>query len=424
MKIKDWVKWYKSLHISRKWFVILVLLRPIIDSFYGLKEASALASPLYIVGVLTPLLVVGSFFSHKFPRKNKTFQDIPMSIWAIFVAFNCLIFYFIDISIVAFGDLIKYCTPFILYFYCRRFVQSRQDMLGLITAFMFACAYPFFMLLYESIINPIGIDYLSAGRGGGSRIRGEYADIMNYAIYLAAFLIAMGYMYLRSIYEKGIKIKIKPIYLIMTLVFVLYGLTRIKHVSTWAVAIFCFVLFMLHNLKNVKGIAMVFALMIVILPFFAEDIYIAEIQPLINKEILVAKGERDSQQALNGRVNRWEKYIEIWEQMPAINHFIGVTTSNFPETDAMISAGMHSDYIRLLFLSGFIGLGFYLLSIFFIASNYFELRIPEKFLLAASVSALVLWSVSTIPTLYAPLLYFTYPIFSYALLPKERQYIN
>jgi hypothetical protein len=87
----------------------------------------------------------------------------------------------------------------------------------------------------------------------------------------------------------------------------------------------------------------------------------------------------------------------------------------------MIGAGMHSDYVRLLFLTGFIGVGAYVFFILSVASRYSQLRMPEKFLLSATVVSILLWSVSTIPTLYAPLLYFTYPVFAYALLPKKFQ---
>ena len=78
-------------------------------------------------------------------------------------------------------------------------------------------------------------------------------------------------------------------------------------------------------------------------------------------------------------MSRWERYFEIWEQMPMTNHFIGITTANFPETDNMIGAGMHSDYVRLLFLTGFIGVGSYVFFILAIArqvnSNARSIRI-------------------------------------------------
>jgi hypothetical protein len=420
MNFKAWLSWYRSLHLSRKWFVILIIIRPIIDNFYELKEASVLASPLYIVGVLTPVLILLSYTANKFPKPIPAAQDFPLKLFAFFLFGNCLVFYATQLSVTSLGDVVKYTTPILLYFYSRSFIQSKQDLDGIIFACLIACIFPFGMLMYESFVNPIAIEYISTGRGGGSRIRGAYADIMNYAVYIELFFIIISYWFLANLYGR-VKLKINAVHVAIALVFVFYGLTRIKHVSTWTVTLVVFVLMMIHNLRNARGFIFVIVLITIISAFFAEDIYNSQIEPLIWKELRVVDGESESSQALNGRMSRWERYFEIWEQMPMSNHFIGITTANFPETDNMIGAGMHSDYVRLLFLTGFIGVGAYVFFILAVATRYSQLRMPEKFLLSATVVSILLWSVSTIPTLYAPLLYFTYPVFAYALLPKKLQ---
>jgi hypothetical protein len=421
MNFKAWLNWYRSLQISRKWFVILILLRPIIDNFYELKETSVLASPLYIVGILTPLLVLFSFTSKNFSNENKAVHDVLIKVFAFFLFGNCLYFFFTQFSISALGDVVKYTTPILLYFYARSFIRSKQDLDGILFSCLIACIFPLGMLLYESFVNPIAIEYISTGRGGGSRIRGAYADIMNYAVYIVLFFITISYWFLSNLYGKT-KLKINAIHVASALVLVVYALSRIKHVSTWSVTFFVFLLLMIHNLRNVKGLIFVVVLLTIISSFFAQSIYDSQIEPLIGKELKVIEGESETNHAFNGRMNRWERYFEIWEQMPMMNHFIGITSANFPETDNMIGAGMHSDYVRLLFLTGFIGVAAYVLFILAVGSRYTQLRMPEKFLLASTVSALLLWSVSTIPTLYAPLIYFMYPIFAYALLPKKLQY--
>ena len=243
---------------------------------------------------------------------------------------------------------------------------------------------------------------------------------MTYAIYIELFFISICYYYLSNLYNKT-KLKLTANHFVIALIFVFYGLTRIKHVSTWTVTLVVFALLMLHNLRNVKGFVFVILLLSVIGGFFAQAIYDSQLKPLIAKELLVVDGTTDSHRALNGRVTRWEKYFDIWEQMPMINHFIGVTSSNYNETDNMIGGGMHSDYVRLLFLTGIIGVLSYVLYLIAVLTKYFSLETPEKFLLISCVASVLLWSVSTIPTLYAPLLYFIYPVFAYALLPKQKQ---
>jgi hypothetical protein len=422
MKFKEWKNWFKSLHLSRKWFVILIIIRPIIDNFWELKESSALASPLYIVGVATPVFIALSFTSHNFRKQGTSLQDLPFSAFSIILILNCLIYYSTQISVSAMGDFIKYTTPIILYYYSRCFVRNKQDIDGIIFTTLIACIFPFGMLLYESIFNPIAVEYLSSGRGGGSRIRGAYADIMTYAIYIIMFFVIFGYYFLDNIYNAKAKIKVNVFHITLVLVIVLYGLIGIKQVSTWTVALAIFGLLILHNLKNAKGLIFVVMIITVLGGFFAETIYTTQIEPLIGKEIKVVDGETESNQALNGRMSRWEKYFEIWEKMPIYNHFAGITSANFPETEVMIGAGMHSDYVRLLFLTGFIGIALYIVFILLAAQKYTQLKIPEKFLLSSMIASLLLWSVSTIPTLYAPLLYFIFPIFSYSSLNRNNQY--
>ncbi len=418
MTFKDWWKWFKTLHGTKKWYLVLIIIRPILDNFYELKEISALASPLYIVGVLTPVCIFASFNSKKFPKKYPSSIDFPWNVFSAFLVFNCFIFYAIDLSVVALGDLIKYSTPVLLYAYSRRFVQSTQDLHGILMAFLISSFFPMGMMVSEAW-NPIAIQYIGEGRGGGSRIRGGYGDIMNYAVYIVGVFLVTGYFFLKNVYGR-FRFVIKPWHMLFIFAFVVYGLTQIKHVSTWSVALTLLLLLMMHNMRNLKGIFFVIVLLAMVLPFFAEDLYKAQIEPLIAKEIKVADGEVDDSAAFNGRMSRWERYFEVWEQMPAINHFIGVATSNFDETVIMIGAGMHSDYVRLLFLTGFIGLTFYILFLLFVGMNYFRLNMPEKFLLLGAIASLMLWSVSTIPLLYAPFLYITFPIFSYALLPSNR----
>ncbi|CAN5570841.1 hypothetical protein BH11BAC2_BH11BAC2_07310 [soil metagenome] len=425
MNLKEWWKWFKDLHVSRKWYVILILIRPIIDNFWELKEASALASPLYIVGALTPVFIGMSLLSHKFPQKPYAVEDNPFRFFAIMLAFNAIIFWFIQVTVVAFGDLIKYLTPILIFVYARHFVQSKKDLHGILTTFLISCIFPFGVLAYESIFNPIAVEFISQGRGGGSRIRGAYADIMNYAIYLMGFMLCIGYYFLNGIYNpKPGRSKINATHLVLSLMFILYGLSRIRHVSTWGVAIALLGLLLVHNLKNTRGALFVIVFGLVVATFFAQDIYTDNIQPLIEKELKVADGESDVDQAFNGRMNRWERYFEIWEQMPALNHFTGIVSANFKETIVMIGGGMHSDYVRLLFLTGFIGLFFYLIFLFSVLAKWTLLQMPEKFILSGAVGAIMLWSISTVPTLYAPLLYLIYPIFAYALLPKSRYYLE
>lgn len=437
MNLREWINWIKSLPWAKKWFVILILIRPISDNFYDLKEVSALTSPLYIIGILTPILILFSFSSAKLRKPPSSNIDLPFYLWGIFVVFNCFYHYATDLSLVALGDFIKYTLPLLLYAYCRRFVQSRTDLLGILQTFLIASIFPFCLLIYESVVNPIAIEYLR-GRGGGSRVRGGYGDIMNYAIYTIGSLMILFYYFISKSntveYWRGKSLaglrdrwfraeSMSPAWLVFGVIVGLFVLNAIKHVSTWANFLMLLGLLFLFNLRNFKGVLIVLAFSTMIVPFYAQDIYNEMLQPLIEKEINVVSGDGEIETLGNGRMTRWEKYIEIWQKMPIVNHLVGVSFSGFPEAVVMIGLGMHSDYVRNLFLSGIIGLTLYVIFLLLLLVKAFSQKVfADKYLAICAVMTVVLYSLTTMPTLYAPYLYLLYSIYAFMLLPDEQKH--
>src|SRR5205823_2519997 len=139
-----------------------------------------------------------------------------------------------------------------------------------------------------------------------------------YAIYLMGFFIVGGYYFLKKVYESK-KVKVNPITMIIIVVITFFGLTQIKQVSSWAVFLFVSSLFVFYNAKNLKGLLYVGCLLAVVLPFFAQELYDWQIKPLINKEIAVGEGDAPITNLGNGRMGRWVRYFEIWDQMPALS---------------------------------------------------------------------------------------------------------
>lgn len=437
MNYKEWLAWYKSLPLSKRWFIILILARPITDNFYDLKEVSVLTSPLYIIGILTPILIIFSLTSSTLKPSVRSNIDVPFWIWGILVALNCIWMYTISLSVVALGDAIKYLIPLFLFAYCRRFIENKTDLLGICQTFLYASIFPFAMLMYEYLFDPIAIQYMK-GRGGGSRLRGGYGDIMNYAIYTIGSLMIIFYYYISKnsslsyFKDKLQQLKrnrwfyaepISPIWVVGGIAWGILVMNAIKHVATWGNFLMVVGMLMLFNLRNFRGFFFVIAFSMIFIPFFAEDIYNNMLQPLIEKEINVVEGENEIETLGNGRMTRWEKYFEKWEQMPVINQMIGVSFSGFKDSFVMMGLGMHSDYVRNLFLSGIIGLVFYILFLISMTIKAFSLHnLADKFLVLCCILTIVLYSLTTMPTLYAPYLYLIYCVYAYALLPKEKQF--
>lgn len=421
MTFKEWKLYWKQLDWTRKWFPLFVLLRPITDNFYKLKEISTFLSPIYIMGVLTPVLALAALAKIKQKRIPAT-ADEAFRIWGILTLVNCIALLLIFFSIDILGNCIKYLTPVVMFFYLRNFIQSKTDLKFVLQTFLYSAIFPFCMMYYEILLGPINPEYASIGRGGGARIRGEYADSMNYAIYLIGAFLCYGYFFLEELYSRNRKKLTSSTKLSFVFVLCLGAAVSLRHVATWGVFLTIGVLLLFYNTKNVKGIVFFIFIAAIILPFFARPIYDKQIYPLVAKEYNVMSGEQDVKYAFNGRMSRWERYFEIWDEMPQVAQLLGVAFSGSVYAPIMTGGGMHNDYIRNMFLSGIVGVLFYIIFFFLILARRNLMRPPERFLLIAGALIIMLYSITTLPTIYPGLFNLLYPVYAFALLPRSVAY--
>ena len=422
MTFKEWRQWYGELPWTGKWFVILILLRPIIDNFYKIKEVSPFVSPLNIVGVLTPILVLISVASKKTPRKNKSAIANIFFVFSLIVLINWTFILILYFNVSSLRDGLKAITPqfLLLYFLCV--MRDRRDLHGMLNAFLYSGIYLMCQLLYELIFGSISGVHLTEGRGGGERLVGFYNDMMNYAIYITGGFIIGGYYFLRNVYSKersqGYVFRFGFILTMCVL-----GLIGIKHVSTWGVCLSLFTLLSFFNLKNFKGFFIILFIAVIVFAFFGPVIYEKQIAPLIDKEINAASGQYSIEGGLNGRIGRWEKYFDIWfDEVPWYGKLTGIGISGHPAGPLMSGAGMHNDYVRLLFSVGIIGVSLYVIFLFTLIYRGFYFRIPERFLIVGTTVAVMLHSITTVPLYYSSYMYLFMAVIGFALLPVKRAY--
>ncbi len=118
-------------------------------------------------------------------------------------------------------------------------------------------------------------------------------------------------------------------------------------------------------------------------------------------------------------MSRWKKYVEVWNEMPGYTLVIGVAASGFDETIPMMSGGMHSEYMRLLFFTGLFGLVVYVLFLLFIVLKTRWLLKTDRYLVIGVLLALLLHSISTTPFLYASYTSLLVIVFAFVLLPQK-----
>jgi O-antigen ligase len=289
------------------------------------------------------------------------------------------------------------------------------------TNFFISCLVPFFMLGFELFVHPLTPEYVSEGRGGGTRLRGNFADSVSYGLYFIGAFITMGYFFLDKIYSKK-KVSAPTLKMFAVFLICAVGIAQLRHVATWGVFLVCLTWLLFYNSQNIRGLAVVGVIALIVLPIFAEPIYQHYIEPLLRKEMNVIGGDADIQYGLNGRVSRWQRYFAIWFNMGPVAQLFGVSLSGVKEASIMVGGGMHSDYVRILFLTGIVGLAAYLLFLLAVALGWRKLQKPERFLYFTAMTALAAYSVSTLPMIYLPFINYIFPITCFALLPKKRMY--
>jgi O-antigen ligase len=156
----------------------------------------------------------------------------------------------------------------------------------------------------------------------------------------------------------------------------------------------------------------------IVLQFFASDIIESNVMPLLKTDLEVYSGERDRSQAFHGRVGRWERLWENFSREPITGQILGMPYT-MTEFSSQIVGGSHNDFLRILFLTGFIGLILYL---FFVLQVFIQIRkfnTSYQFLLLGALSIVMLYSISTLPLLYMPLMNIISVIYAMACLPEQ-----
>ena len=416
MTFRAWKQWVRSLPWSLRWFVFLILLRPIMDPLYFLKDISPFLSPLYIVGVLTPILILASFLAKSFPRKQgETLLDLLFGLWGGVLFYNALAAVLAEFSLITLEIVFKLTLPVFLYFFLRHFIRSKKDLLGLLTTVLYSAIFPFGMLLFERVVSPLKALILTRGFG---RYEGLYADVVSYAIFIMGALIVVSYFFLDE--RSSLSFRKRTVILISVVLLSLLGCISMHHGASWGVFMVLCVLLAYHSDRRHYASALVVLVLVgSLFYFFAGDTVGERLGRMFQKDLAVLEGRMDARYALHGRVGRWQLRLSEWDDLSVLTKLFGVTIDSTPQ-GATVLSGIHNDYLRVLFASGLIGLFFYMIFYIGLFLKSFSRPAGEKFLIRGAMAIILLYSITTTPTLYASLLYLSLSIFAYAALPQHK----
>ena len=414
MNFKQWRAWVRSKPWNLKWFILLIILRPIIDNFYFLKETNILLSPLYWVGLITPFLCLWGI------NNSIRYKSIVMpffKIWAFFVFLSVILIAtnFNDNIINYLMAILKLTLPFFIFLFCLHFIKNSTDLLGILQAFVYSLMFVILLLGYEIFITPVRVTFRSEDV---SRIQGNFGDVASYGLYLSIGLLTILYFNLKDRVRKK---KSNKYIFVITIIILIIALPELNHAATTLCLLLLLALFIYFvSKRNLVPAILLLISLIFIWKFFGEEIYNNFILPLYQKDIEVISGKANPDALFHGRVGRWEQLIKIWVELPLFAKLFGIPSSYY-DPGLLLVSGTHNDFVRYLFFIGVFGLISYLTLLFVILRQILKLHDENLFLGLGAFFLLVLFSITLTPTLYPNFIYVIFSIFAFASLPKRYQ---
>lgn len=412
MSFKEWKEWYKSLPKSMRWFVWLILFRPVIDNFYYLKEVSPFLSPLNIVGILTPFIIFYTIRKMKTPPQSEI--DTNVKVWGGFILAGIIVMGFTGFFMLPFWTVaFKISLPLYLLIFLRYFVRDRRDVDGVLQTFLFSSIVVISIFMFEIVIHPLNMVHSR----GLERYQGSFADVFDYAIYVTLCTLINYYFLLKS--DSTLSRTTRTRNVGLNLVIGVAMLFKMSHVATDIVFIALNILYFLVAFKKNAVGALIFGTVIVLIIYaYGQETIDKNLMPLIETDVKVAQGEEEETAYFHGRVGRWERISGIFNESSYLSQLFGMPfTGELPF--AFVTGGVHNDYLRNLIAIGYIGLFSYLLLLFNLFRRIIKHELSMLYLGLGALGSLVLYSMTTVPTIYPSYLYIIMTIFAYFSIPTN-----
>jgi hypothetical protein len=412
MSFREWKIWFSPLRWTSKWFIVLVLIRPVIDNFYFLKEISPFLSPLYIVGVLTPVLGILSIYS--LPKPAYSRLDSYISMWSLLTGISCMAMLVSSgFSTDSLDITMKIILAPVLYFYARRIIRSNKDLHGLLQTFLYSSLFIVIIFLYEIMVNPIGVQ-ISRGM---ERYHGSFADVLSYSIYMVFSIIILGY----AAFNKNSKWPLKNKWILLGFVLSLSVLIlfNIHHTASYILVASVIFIYLYHNLRANLQLGLLGVLLAGSLLYFAgSETFSDKILPLVETDLMVYEGERGDEALLHGRMGRWINFFNHFNDQNVIVQLFGLPVA-FQNSLVYVGKGAHNDFVRTTMLVGYVGLILYSFILLNLLTRIMEHRLAIRFLGISLLTTLFLYSLTTTPLLYPSILYVIMPFFALLAIPPK-----
>jgi len=400
-RLRDWfldgIEWPVAV------LLVLILLRPLADVTWDWKHTLGI-SPLQLIGVGLPFFLLwavwrktGDFSSfwrcHQVVTSGCVCHRVVTS-W-LFLGFAAGVAALaVDPSKEAAGMALKFVLPGLLILFGFHYLRSELVLTRIAQAVLIAAIVPTGFILYELIFGPIGTSI----RSGVIRYTGPYAQVSVYGIHFSMALMGAGYLALRR--ESA-----GWFYALLTLTALLaFSSAWVVHLTTWAVymaVLSLLILFLILRRAWLKsGTLVAVAVLLTAAGFSIRSG--EEYVPIVTPDIAVLEGEAPLAHFGNSRGLIWGNILSDFADLPLHAKLLG---SSFSGRNYFGAAGFgaHNDFLRILMMSGIVGLLLYLTWLGLTIRAVLRLKGELRFLGLAAVVILLGFSVGLTATYIVPL---------------------
>lgn len=321
-------------------------LKPIIDASWSIRPFGI--SMIMVHGVF---FLVACFI---FLSKNKLYLQTPKRIKELAV-----LYLLTHLGLITFGwfyagglsSLINFYSKLafipISFFIIPTIFNTPKRFKSLLIVLILAGLFP----VLASALQGLGIDIggtVSRQTKGVTRANGFYHDIVTVRMYAFQTLLAifLYISYYRQSFLKRMGLLNLGAVSLFTLYFT-YSKAVIGILLVWGIT------YLLFNRK--AGYAIVMIVFASLVYTFFGDRMTKEVEAVFSKELLYREGKVSDRALFSGRGIIWKDYWGWFNEQPYFMQFFG-TGRNLPTA--------HNEYLRILFLSGYLGLVFFFLTLF------------------------------------------------------------
>jgi hypothetical protein len=389
-------------HLQHKDFtfkiiILMIVIKPIVNTFYDFNILMGITLLQIFSAILFVLLLIGNLVGVK--SKTNSIVFLILGLFCSLYIFNIFRTMISNFDFSTFKLLSKVSLFPLLFYYFKKHINLNIDFEIIINAFIKSTI----PIIFLAIVDFLIIGNYQQNREF-ERFESSYGDIATVGLQLNILIIIMYYNIIK---ENETLFGKNRIYNLTLFFFSIFSLFKISHGSSFGVFGALSFLFIFFKLKTsiIKNLIVLSVPFIAVFIFFGSWIkkfstvfFQREFLAILSGENILTKGY-----LFHGRVGRWIRHLNLFDQERDFNQFFGGIGIKYPY---LMGSGPHNDYLRILFSTGYVGLMLFLILLLSLFFYSFKLKTEDKFIILCAIILIVLYSVTLTPTVYSDLCIF------------------